>query len=41
LYGPTVVLSRNFSPVLTSATPDSVSDALARYSSRIGRKPCR
>src|SRR5215208_525131 len=40
-YGPTVCWVRNFSPVLTSAVPVSVCDALYMKSSRIGRNPCR
>jgi len=36
-----VVLSRNFRPVLTSAIPVSFWVTLYRYSSRIGKKPCR
>jgi len=37
----TVVLSRNLRPVLTSARPVSVCDALYMYSSSTGKKPCR
>src|SRR6476661_9164598 len=41
LYGPTVVLSRNFRPVFVSAIPVRLWDALYMYSCRIGRNPCR
>src|SRR3954468_18247594 len=41
LYGPTVVLSRNFRPVFVSAMPDRLPDALYMNSCRIGMKPCR
>src|ERR1700729_1598495 len=41
LYGATVVLSRNFRPVLTSAGPVRGWLTWYMYSCRIGREPCR